>query len=359
MPSNQRKHKGRGATINPDSRYTHNVHIAVDDGWSSDAQEPEKLHTCIITEQAKSVITYNRSPDLPFDRSINPYRGCEHGCSYCYARPTHAYLDLSPGLDFESKLYVKSNIEDILIKELSAKNYRPETIVLGANTDPYQPIEKQYRSTRKVLQILHRCKHPVMIISKGSLIEQDIDLLSSMAQQSLLKVMLSVTTLDKQLARKLEPRAAAPHKRLQLIEQLTNAGIPTGIMLAPLIPQINDGELESILQHAAECGVESAAYVMLRLPLEVLDIFSLWLQEHYPLKAKHVLNTVRDVRQGKTNDSEFGSRLTGKGAYADMLAQRFSLQCKKLNLNKREQQLDNSVFVAPTKTGAVQMSLFD
>jgi len=285
--------KGRGATINPQSWFCENLHEEFDDGWENQTEPLRTIKTSLLKDTSRTVITYNQSPDLPFDRSINPYRGCEHGCCYCYARPSHAYLDLSPGLDFETRIFIKPNLQECLQQELRAKKYRCRPIVLGANTDPYQPIEKLYHLTRNLLETLKQCQHPVSIVTKASLIERDIDLLSEMAQQSL--------------------TAAAPKRRLQTIQALSEAGVPVGVLLAPVIPQLNDAELEKILEQVSARGARTAAYVMLRLPLEVEDIFTDWLYLHYPLKASHVLNCIRAIREGKTNDSRFGSRLTGKG----------------------------------------------
>ncbi len=350
--------RGRGASANPDSRFSHYEHEAIDDGWDRIDDDRPKLKTWVTEETAKTVITYNQSPDLPFDRSINPYRGCEHGCSYCYARPTHAYLDLSPGLDFESRLFAKTNVVERLNKELGAGKYSCKPVVLGANTDPYQPVEKNLRLTRGILEILNECRHPVIIVTKSSLVERDIDLLSEMAGHSLAEVMVSVTTLDRDLARRMEPRAAAPGRRLETIGKLAERGIPAGVMVAPVIPQLNDTEMESILKEASAMGASSAAYVMLRLPREVGVIFEDWLRNHYPLKAGHVLSSVRDVRDGKTNDSQFGSRLKGTGSYASIIAQRFQLCCSRLGLNREHQALDTTLFRPPRDEGPQQMSLF-
>ncbi|MGR9073666.1 MAG: PA0069 family radical SAM protein [Gammaproteobacteria bacterium] len=350
--------KGRGATINPAGRYDHYCHEAVDDGWESSDEPSPKLNTSFVMDSCRTVITYNQSPDLPFDRSINPYRGCEHGCSYCFARPSHAYLGLSPGLDFESRLAVKPDLAELLKMELSHPRYRCRTIALGTNTDPYQPVERELRLTRSILQIMIECGHPVGIVTKGVLIERDIDLLTQMAAENLAEVMISVTTLDKALARKLEPRAPAPQRRLETIARLSGAGIPTGVMVAPVIPQLNDDEMEAILARAAEAGSRCADYVMLRLPGEVGGIFSDWLDHHYPLKARHVLNAIRDVRGGHINDSGFGRRLSGTGAYAEMIAQRFRLQCRRLGLNRNGRTLSVDKF-RPPREGPWQADLFD
>lgn len=350
--------RGRGASVNPDSRFSQYEHEAFDDGWDCIDDDQPKLKTWVTEETAKTVITYNQSPDLPFDRSINPYRGCEHGCSYCYARPTHAYLDLSPGLDFESRLYAKTNVVERLKKELGAKKYRCKPVVLGANTDPYQPVEKNLQLTRGILEVLNECRHPVIIVTKSSLVERDIDLLSEMAEHSLAEVMVSVTTLNRDLARRMEPRAAAPGRRLETIGKLAEAKIPVGVMVAPVIPQLTDTEMESILKDSAERGAASAAYIMLRLPREVGDIFEDWLHNHYPLKAEHVLGSVRDVHDGKTNDSRFGSRLKGTGSYASVIAQRFQLCSSRLGLNREHEALDTTLFRPPREKGPQQMSLF-
>ncbi len=358
MAIDKKIHKGRGATLNPDNRFHQHRHEAFDDGWENSAAPAPKLVTTIIPDNSRTVITYNQSPDLTFDRSINPYRGCEHGCPYCFARPTHAYLGFSPGLDFEARLIVKPNLVALLRRELQHERYQCRTIALGTNTDPYQPVEKELQLTREILQLLLSCRHPVSIVTKSSMIERDIDLLAEMAAHSLVEVAISITTLDRQLARKLEPRAAAPGRRITTILRLARAGIPTGVMVAPVIPQLNDAELESILEQAASAGIGAADYVMLRLPGEVSEIFSDWLHCHYPLKAEHVLSFVRSMRDGKINDTRFGRRLRGEGPYAEMIAQRFRLQTKKLGLMRPASPLNTNLFCAP-QTAPYQRSLFD
>ncbi len=322
--------KGRGALSNPTGRFEALVKEDFDDGWENDDQFREKIPTQLFVDTAKTVITYNQSPDVPFDRSINPYRGCEHGCAYCFARPSHAYLGLSPGLDFETKLFYKPDAPELLSAELSAKNYRSAPVALGINTDAYQPVERQLKLTRRLLEVLHEARHPVSIVTKSSLIERDLDLLASMAKDNLVQICLSITTLNPDLARRLEPRAAAPKRRLQTLAALAEVGIPVSVLVAPLIPILNDHELENILQLSRDTGAVDAGYVLLRLPHELKDLFAEWLQTHEPLKANHILNRVYDSRGGKAYDSTFGSRMRGTGVYADLLAQRFQLAMKKL-----------------------------
>jgi DNA repair photolyase len=347
--------KGRGAQSNRDSRYSQLQREAVDDGWSPEERSP--LKTTVVAESAKSVISRNDSPDIPFEQSINPYRGCEHGCIYCYARPSHAYLGLSPGLDFESRLFAKTDAAKLLRKELSRKTYHPSPIALGANTDPYQPIERQWRVTREVLEVLAEFAHPVTITSKSSLVERDLDLLTRMAREDLVQVQISITTLDRTLARVLEPRAAAPQRRLETIRTLSAAGIPVAVMLAPIIPAATDHEIEAILAAAARVGARQARYIMLRLPLELTDLFREWLTAHLPLKETHVLSRLNDIYGGREYRSEFGSRLTGTGPYADMIRQRFALASKRLGLNQPIPPPNLSAFRRP-ESGAVQLSLF-
>ncbi|CAG7857001.1 hypothetical protein MCAMS1_01693 [biofilm metagenome] len=322
--------KGRGALSNQTGRFEELTTEEFDDGWDDPDKYPEKVPTQLFVDTAKSVITYNQSPDVPFDRSINPYRGCEHGCVYCFARPSHAYLGLSPGLDFETRLFYKPDAPELLKSELTAKNYRPAPIALGINTDAYQPVERHLQLTRRLLEILHDTRHPVSIVTKSALIERDLDLLAAMAKQGLIHVCLSVTTLNHGLARRMEPRAAAPKRRLQTLEILAKAGVPVSVLVAPLIPMLNDSELEKILQRCRNAGAVDAGYVFLRLPHEVKDLFADWLQTHEPLKAEHVMNRVYDSRNGKAYDSTFGLRMRGTGEYADLLAQRFNLAMKKL-----------------------------
>lgn len=344
MKSKAKKVKGRGTSTVIDNRYSSYEYEDVDDGWERSDEEPQKIKTEVTIENAKTIITHNQSPDIPFSQSINPYRGCEHGCSYCYARPAHAYMDLSPGIDFESKLFAKPNAAELLKKELSKPNYQCSPMALGTNTDPYQPIERDYKITRQIIEILHACDHPLTIVTKNNLVERDIDLLADMAKKKLVQIFISITTLQNELARKLEPRATAPHSRLKALENLSKHGIPTGVMFAPVIPVINDTEMESVLSEAANCGVSTAAYVMLRLPLEVKPIFQEWLELHEPLKANHVMSMVKDIRDGKENDSEFGRRQIGQGNYAKIISQRFSIACRKLKLNQKHIKLNNTLF---------------
>ena len=290
-------------------------------------------------------------PDISFDRSINPYRGCEHGCVYCFARPTHAYMGLSPGLDFETKLFAKADAAVLLERELAAKNYQPRTIAIGTNTDPYQPIERQHRVMRQVLEVLARTNHPVGIVTKSALVLRDLDLLAPMAEKGLVKVALSVTSLDPVLARRLEPRAAAPEKRLSTIKALSEAGVPTCVMVAPVIPALNDAEMETILARAQAAGAREAGYVMLRLPLELSDLFSEWLVAHYPSKARHVLSLIRSTRDGKIYDSQFGKRMTGSGPYAWMVGRRFEAAAAKLGFARSKVKLRNDLFMPPKRVG--------
>ena len=349
--------KGRGATINPEGRFERRVRESVDDGWDTppDAELP-KLETTVTEEFAKSIIARNESPDIGFNQSINPYRGCEHGCVYCYARPTHAFLNLSPGLDFETKLFAKVNAAELLRDELSRPGYRCEVIALGANTDPYQPIEREFRITRLILEVLAECEHPVGIATKSSMVERDIDLLAPMAQQRLVSVFVSITTLDHEIARRLEPRAAAPLRRLQTIKRLSEARVPCGVLVAPVIPFLTDSAVEKVLEAAREAGASMAGYVLLRLPYEVKDLFKAWLEEHYPLKASHVMSRVREMRGGKEYDSEFGSRMRGEGEFAELLAKRFKVACQRFGFNQRDWALDTKRFRPPQMGG--QLALF-
>lgn len=322
--------KGRGASSNRSGRFESETREAFDDGWGSFDTEPEPLPTTLGIDAAKNVISYNQSPDVPFDRSINPYRGCEHGCAYCFARPSHAYLGLSPGLDFETRLFYKPDAPELLRAELSARRYRPAPIALGINTDAYQPVERKLGLTRRLLEVLQETRHPVSIVTKSALIERDLDILRNMAAQGLAQICLSITTLKADLARRLEPRAAAPKRRLQTLERLAAAGIPTSVLVAPLIPMLNDEELENILKASRAAGAIDADYVFLRLPLELHDLFSEWLHAHEPLKAERVLHRVFEARGGKAYDSAFGARMSGTGEYAGLLGQRFRLAYKRL-----------------------------
>ncbi len=348
--------RGRGAASNPDCRYDNTRRSAIDDGWAPDEEGPPPLRTTVSADRSRSVVTYNESPDIPFDRSINPYRGCEHGCIYCYARPSHAWLGWSPGLDFESRLVAKDDAAECLVEELRHPGYRCAPIALGTNTDPYQPVERERRITRRILEVLAGCDHPLTIVTKSSLVERDLDLLAPMAARGLAAVYLSVTTLERTLARRMEPRAAAPQRRLETLRALSAAGIPTGVMFAPVIPAVNDSELEAVLGAAAEAGACWAGYVLLRLPLEVRELFEEWLQAHLPLKAAHVMSLVRQTRDGREYRSGFGTRMTGTGAYADLLRQRFALAARRLGLDGPGPQLDGTRFVPPGRAGD-QLSL--
>jgi len=347
------ENRGRGAGFNPVNRF-HDTHTdAIDDGWSED--ERTALRTHVAVDHARTAITYNESPDIPFDRSINPYRGCEHGCVYCYARPTHSWLDLSPGLDFESRLFARVGLAERLSAELSAPNYLPAPIALGAITDAYQPIERRYRITRSVLEVLSETRHPVLLITKSALVERDLDLLAAMADDGLVEVAVSLATLDRKLSRTLEPRAASPQRRLQTIRALSEAGIPVRAMMAPLIPVLTEAEIETLLEAAREAGARHAGYVLLRLPREVSPLFRHWLSQHYPDTAGHVLAHIRECRGGHDNDSRFGHRLRGQGVYADIIAQRFALASRRGGF-ERTPSLRCDRFVAPSADG--QLTLF-
>lgn len=350
------RRRGRGTLSNSSGRYEPIARIVFDDGWQS-LEELPPFNTEVQIDATRKIITRNESPDISFDRSINPYRGCEHGCVYCFARPTHAYLGLSAGLDFESRLFAKPDAHLLLERELAAPSYTPRTIAIGTNTDPYQPIEKKYEIMRRILEVLERAGHPVGIVTKSALITRDIDILSRMAKRNLVKVALSVTTLDPKLARTMEPRAATPPKRLQALRQLSDAGIPAAVMVAPIIPAINDTDIERILDAAAMAGVESAGYVLLRLPLEVRDLFKEWLLANYPDRFRHVMKLIRDMRGGKDYDSSWGQRMTGGGPYAWMIGRRFEAHCAKLGLNTERRRLTTEHFQKPSKVSA-QLSLF-
>jgi DNA repair photolyase len=339
--------RGRGAVSNHPPRFEPQVVEAFDDGWGSLTEDMPSLRTTLTREAAKSALTYNDSPDLGFDRSINPYRGCEHGCVYCFARPSHAYLVLSPGLDFETRLMFKPDLPEILTRELSRPGYEVKPVVLGANTDPYQPVERAEGLTRRVLEVLERFGHPVTIVTKSAGVLRDADILARMAARNLARVCVSVTTLDARLARTMEPRAASPVRRLEALRALAAQGIPVAVLAAPMIPGINDAELERILEASAQAGARSAGYVLLRLPLELRQIFAEWLNQNYPERAARVLALVRQTRGGKLYDARFGQRQTGQGAYADLLGQRFNLALRRLGLDRREggdSRLDCSQF---------------
>lgn len=342
--------RGRGALTNASGRFESEVRVAENDGWDL-PEDINPLRTVVTPERAKTIITRNESPDISFDRSINPYRGCEHGCVYCFARPTHAYLGLSPGLDFETKLFSKTNAASLLERELSASGYQPKTIAIGSNTDPYQPIERTEKVMRDVLGVLSRANHPVGIVTKSALVLRDLDLLGPMAAKGLVKVALSVTTLDPVLARKMEPRASSPERRLDAMRRLAEAGVPTVVMVAPIIPAINDSEIEAILGRARAMGAREAGYVMLRLPLEVRDLFAEWLMAHYPDKLRHVLSLVRSVRGGKLYDSTFGKRMSGSGPYAWMVGRRFEAAAARLGLAKSRMPLRSDLFLRPVREG--------
>ena len=346
--------KGRGAVISPANRFAEHRHEAVDDGWSILEGALAPLATSVTRDTSRSVITYNESPDVPFDRSINPYRGCEHGCSYCFARPSHAWLGLSPGLDFETRLFYKPDAATILRGELAARGYSCAPIAVGINTDAYQPIERRLGITRAVLEVLAASRHPFSIITKSALIERDLDLLSELAAAQLTEVAVSVTTLDRPLARRMEPRASAPERRLETIARLSEAGIPTTVLVAPLIPVLTDHELETILERARNAGARAAGYVLLRLPHELKDMFRAWLQEHEPDKAAHVLNRLRDTRGGKDYDARFGTRMRGSGDYADLLGKRFTLAARRLGYGATP-ALDCSQFRPPGPAGQLPL----
>jgi DNA repair photolyase len=350
------RRRGRGAQTNASGRFEPKVAVPFDDGWQSIEDLPP-FKTEVAIDTARKVITRNASPDIPFDRSINPYRGCEHGCIYCFARPTHAYLGLSPGLDFESKLYMKPDAPELLERELSARNYIPKTIAIGTNTDPYQPIERRYAIMRRILEVLERAGHPVGIVTKSNLVTRDIDILSRMASRKLVRVGISVTSLDAKLARVMEPRAPTPARRLEALRELASAGVPTTVMAAPIIPAINDAEIERILEAAAACGVEAAGYVLLRLPLEVRDLFREWLQANFPDRERHVFALIRQTRGGKDYDATFGKRMTGGGPYAWMIGKRFETTCSRLGLNVHKTPLTIEHF-KPPRPASEQLSLF-
>ena len=350
------RRRGRGAQSNASGRYEATARVAFDDGWRS-LDELPPFKTTVQTDATRKIITRNDSPDIGFDRSINPYRGCEHGCVYCFARPTHAYLGMSPGLDFESKLFVKPEAAELLEKELAAPGYSPKVIAIGTNTDPYQPIERKYQVMRRILEVLDRANHPVGIVTKSALVLRDLDILARMAERNLAKVALSVTTLDADLARRMEPRAATPMRRLETLRRLSQAGVPTTVMVAPVIPALNDSEIERILDAAQAAGVKEAGYVLLRLPLEVRDLFNEWLKANYPDRAAHVFKLIRDMRNGKDYDSDWGTRMKGTGPYAWMLGRRFEIACEKLGLNVAKRKLTTDLFRAPRADDA-QLSLF-
>lgn len=346
--------RGRGSPINPEGRFEVWNRDAADDGWFQDpGEEPAKPRTVIAIEHAKSVISRHNSPDVGFAQSINPYRGCAHGCGFCFARPSHAYLGLSPGIDFETRLSVKINAAEKLREELAKPGYRCEVLTIGVNTDAYQPIERAYRITRSILELAYETRHPVSLITKSALIERDIDLLALMAKENLVSATLSVTTLKSEITRYMEPRTSAPARRLKAIERLAAAGIPVNVNVAPVIPFLTDSELESILEASARAGAISAGYVLVRLPWEVKDVFRALLEAHFPLKAAHVMSRIHEMRDGRDNDPNFGTRMKGQGLFAELLRQRFDKACKRFGLNEREGMfdLDTTRFRAPSLHG--------
>jgi len=348
--------RGRAAVTNPSGRFEPISRHVFDDGWQTIDELPP-FRTDVFEEKPKSIITKNQSPDISFDRSINPYRGCEHGCIYCFARPTHAYMGLSTGLDFESKLFAKSNAARLLEAELSKKGYQPKTIAIGTNTDPYQPIEKQRRIMREILEVLEAANHPVGIVTKSALVTRDIDILSRMAEKGLAKVALSITTLDRKLARAMEPRAATPALRLQAIHELSAAGIPTSVMVAPIIPAMTDHKIERILDSASGAGATEAGYILLRLPAEVSPLFREWLLQHYPDRYRHVISVLRSMRGGKDYDADWGKRMRGHGPYAIQIGRRFELAAKRHGLNERRLALRTDLF-SPAEGAETQLALF-
>ena len=350
------RRRGRGAGINPKGRFEREGRHVFDDGWRT-AEELEAFRTQVTAEHPRSVIARNQSPDLPFDRSLNPYKGCEHGCVYCFARPTHSYMGLSAGLDFETKLFAKPTAAKLLRKELAAKGYEARPLALGTNTDPYQPIEKSWRVTREVLEVLERTNHPVGIVTKSALVQRDIDILSRMAKKGLARVAISLTTLDRRMSRAMEPRAATPTRRLETIRALSEAGIPVSVMTAPLIPALNDHEMERMLDSAKAAGARDAGYVLLRLPHEVSGLFKEWMMRHYPEKYTHTMTLMRSMRGGKDYDASFGQRMSGVGPYAWQLSRRFEIAIRRLGLKPMRMELRTDLFEPPVN-GGTQLSLF-
>ncbi|ACM25652.1 PA0069 family radical SAM protein [Agrobacterium sp. SHOUNA12C] len=349
------RRRGRGAGLNPSGRFEPQQRETFDDGWQT-LEELPPFKTEVQIEKPRTAITRNESPDIPFDRSINPYRGCEHGCIYCFARPTHAYMGLSAGLDFEAKLFAKPDAAKLLERELARPGYKPRVIAIGTNTDPYQPIEKEWRIMRQILEVLNKANHPVAIVTKSALVMRDIDILKEMAAKNLVRVGLSVTTLDRKLARTMEPRAATPQRRLEAIRALSEAGIQTAIMVAPIIPALNDHEIERILDAGKVAGAMEASYVILRLPLEVSPLFRDWLLQHYPDRYRHVMSLIRSMRGGKDYDADFGKRMKGAGPYAWQISRRFEMATRRLELTRRNIALRDDLFVPPDGSG-VQLSL--
>ncbi|WP_201313272.1 PA0069 family radical SAM protein [Dyella sp. EPa41] len=343
-------HKGRGAASNPEGRFETIRHHAEDDGWQSlllDEAAP-RPRTEVTEERARSVITHNDSPDIHFSQALNPYRGCEHGCIYCFARPSHSYLNLSPGLDFETKLRAKSNLAEVLRHELSRRSYVASPINIGSNTDPYQPIERRWKLTRAALEVLAECHHPCTIVTKNAMVERDLDILALMARENLVQVLVSVNSLDNHLASKLEPRASAPHRRIKAIRTLVDAGVPVGVLVAPIIPALNDRDMEAVLEQAADAGASCAGFTTLRLPYELKALFREWLALHVPQRAAHVMSLVQQMHGGRDYDSNFATRMHGQGVFAELIRRRFDVACRKHGFGRtRELRLDTSRFVPP------------
>lgn len=348
--------KGRGTSSKVDARFLAHQRFEIDDGWTP---EPgvDTVPTEIFQETARTIVSRNQSPDIPFEASVNPYRGCEHGCVYCYARPSHAYVDLSPGIDFETKIFAKTNAAELLRTELGKPRYVCKPIAMGTNTDPYQPTERKLGITRDIIQVLHDCRHPLSIVTKSSLIERDLDLLRPMAAQGLVQVFLSITSLQRDLSRRLEPRAASPSRRLKTLDTLNRAGVPTGVLFAPVIPFINDAEMETVLEQAAHAGAQTAGYVVLRLPNEVKQLFREWLDNHEPGKTKRVFSIIRDLRSGRENDPDYFTRMRGQGIYARLIQTRFRNACRKFGLNNEREELNTGLF-KPSIIEDRQQSLF-
>jgi DNA repair photolyase len=358
MPAALMARKGRGAASNDTGRFESEQRVAFDDGWGSQEDEPARVATTLTVDSTRTIIARNDSPDIGFDRSINPYRGCEHGCIYCYARPSHAFLGLSPGLDFETRIFHKPRAAELLVAELRRKGYACRPIALGSNTDPYQPAERRLGITRGVLEVLRDFHHPVTIVTKSALVQRDIDILSAMARERLAVVTVSVTTLDRDLARVMEPRAATPERRLETIAALAAAGVPTGVLAAPMIPALNDPEMEEILARAHEAGARAAGYTLLRLPLELKALFKEWLEAHRPQKAAHVLSLVAQCHGGRIYDSAWSKRMVGAGPYAQMLAARFDRACRRLGFTPRTTDLLDAKSFRPPPQSGDQLSLF-
>jgi DNA repair photolyase len=352
-PLGRKVFKGRGVLLNPAGRFERQSLEEVHDGWYVEEQ-PDTIATTVEPDRARGIITTNNSPDIPFEQSINPYRGCEHGCVYCYARPSHAYMGLSAGIDFETRLFYKADAGKVLEAELARPGYVCKPITIGANTDPYQPIERKMLVTRSVLEVLARTRHPLSIISKSAMVLRDLDILTDMARDGLVSVAISITTLNAETKRSLEPRTASPLARLRAVRELNAAGVPTGVMVAPVIPAITDHEMEAILEAAAEAGARWAGYVLVRLPYEIKDLFRDWLTEHFPDRAAHVMALIQDMRGGRDNDPRFGTRMRGTGPIAELLRSRFKLACKRLDLNSGSREIPENtrLFRAPVVEGS-------